>query len=335
MENPKVSIIIPVYNYEKYVRECVESALSQDYENLEVIVVDDGSTDATPEILKSFEQKIRYIRQENRGTAAALNVGLRLARGSLVAWLSSDDVYLPGKIRAQVEKLQEEPDLALVYTDWIMIDAEGRELQVIRSSCPSPERFIREMLICDFVSGSSILLKKECFERAGYFDETLRAVADADMWFRLLKHGYRFGHVPKPLVKYRHHPSNQTHNYRLMQVYKDQVRLKVIEMFSAEELFSDLAKSSDFDEAATYEKLAWTLAQGFHFRAAKAALQKASHNDGFLLRRLLLSSALRVLDTQLFLELFARVRNRRRLWLDRQLIRKSLRAAVPSTKDGE
>jgi len=321
---PKVSIIIPVYNQERYIKQCVESALSQDYENLEVIVVDDGSTDATPEILKSFEQKIRYIRQENRGTAAARNVGLRLAQGSLVAWLDSDDVYLPGKIRAQVEKLQEEPDLALVYTDWILIDAEGRDLKVVH--CPSyPPKSVLDVLTFPYIFPSSVLLKKECFEKVGYYDETLRYGEDLDMWVRLLKHGYRFGHVPELLVKYRWHPGSMSYNYRSMQAGKDQVRLKVLKMLSTEELLGDLVKSDDFNEAVAYEKLAWTLAQDFHFRAAKAALQKAAHAGGYSLRRMLLAGILEVLDTKPLLELLARVRKRRRLWLDHRLIRKSLR----------
>ncbi|MEM4217279.1 MAG: glycosyltransferase family 2 protein, partial [Candidatus Methanomethylicaceae archaeon] len=231
---PKVSVIIPVYNCEKYIRECVESVLSQDYENLEVIVVDDGSTDATPNILKEFGQKIRYIHQANRGAAAALNEGIRFASGSLIAWLSADDLYLPGKIIAQVQKFQEDPSLGLVYTDWIMIDAEGREILTVQAPCPPEKAFVREMLKGNFINGSSVLIRRECFERAGYFDERLPADVDGDMWFRLLKHGYRFGHVPKLLLKYRWHPSNLSHNYRLMQTCKDKVRLKVIETFSAE-----------------------------------------------------------------------------------------------------
>jgi len=313
---PKVSVIIPVYNQEKYIEECVESVLSQDYENLEVIVADDGSTDRTPEILKGFGQKIHYIRQENRGAAVALNKGIQRARGSLAAWLSADDVYLPGKIRKQVKKLQDDPDLALVYTDWIMIDAEGHVLRSIRCPCPSPERFVREMLIGNFINGSSVLLKKECFEKVGYFDEKLPASVDGDMWFRSLHRGYRFGHVPEPLLKYRWHSGNLSHNCRLMQTYKDQVISKAITAFSVEELFGDLLANDNFDEARAYEGFALTLALGFNFRAAKAVLQKAAHANGFPLKRILLSSALRVMDTQLILEMLARIRSMRRLWLE-------------------
>lgn len=315
-----------MYNQERYIGECVESALSQNYENLEVVVIDDGSTDPTPKILQGFGQRIRYLRQENRGVAAARNVGLRLAQGSLVAWLDSDDVYLPGKIRDQVKKLQEEPDLAVVYTDWVMIDARGRDLKLVR--CPSypPNLFnTADVLTFSYIFPSSVLLKKECFEKVGYFDETLRYGyygEDFDMWVRLVKHGYRFGHVPIPLVKYRLHLGSRSYNYRSMQAGKDQVRLKVLKMLSTEELFGDLVKRDDFNEAVAYEKLAWTFAKGFHFRAAKAALRKASCPGKFSLRRILFFGCLILMETKLMGKILAWIRKRRRLWLDWQQTRK-------------
>jgi teichuronic acid biosynthesis glycosyltransferase TuaG len=240
--HPKVSVIIPVYNQERYVGECVESVLGQDYPNLEVIVVDDGSTDGTARILEGFDDRIHYIRQDNRGAAAALNVGLRAAAGALVGWLSADDLYLPGKIRAQVEKMMREPEVALVYTDWIMIDGEGRKLRTFRAACPPADEFARAMLKDNPVNGSSVLIRRECFETAGYFDETLRANVDGDMWFRLLRQGCRFGHIAQPLIKYRWHSSNLSHDYLLMQACKDRVALGVIETFSVEQLFGAAAQ---------------------------------------------------------------------------------------------
>ena len=315
---PKVSIIIPVYNHEKYIRECVESALAQDYENLEVIVVDDGSTDGTPEILKEFGERINYIRQENQGTSAALNTGLRHAQGSLVGWLSSDDLYLPGKIKYQVEKFRGEPSLGLVYTDWIKIDSQGREIQMVHSPCPSSEHFVGEMLKGNFVNGSSALIRKECFEKAGYFDTGLAAGSDVDMWFRLLKNGYRFGHVPRPLIKYRWHPSNLSHNYKLLQTCKDQVRLKVIQTFSPQELFGDFVQERQSMLGAAYDGLAWTLARQFTFKAAHMSIGKAIEVNGLSWQRAFLSATLRLLDTRLFKNMLAFIRKTRRFWIDKR-----------------
>ena len=313
---PKVSLIIPVYNQERYIQESVESALKQDYEPLEVIVVDDGSTDRTSRILKRFGQRIRYIPQENRGAAAALNRGVQLAQGSFVGWLSGDDLYLPGKITAQVHEFQAEPSLGLVYTDWVMIDAGGREIRTVCAPCPSAERFARELLKSNFINGSSVLIRKECLARVGYFDETLVADVDGDMWFKLLKYGHRFGHVARPLLKYRRHPSNLSHNYRLMQSWKDQVRLKVVETFSIEELFADLLKNDGFDEGRAYEKLALSLAKGLNFRAAQAALRKSSQRGEFSLRRIFLRNMLAAMNTKWMLEFLVGIRKIKRLCLE-------------------
>jgi len=271
---PTVSVVIPVYNHEKYIRECVESALDQDYRHLEVTVVDDGSTDATPEILKEFSQRIQYIRQENGGTAAALNNGIRHAKGSLFAWLSSDDVYLAGKIRRQIEEFQKNPSLALIYTDYIKIDAQGNELELVNVPCPPAEQFVRAMLERNFINGSTVLMRMECFEKVGYYDENFRADQDGDMWFRLLKHGYQFGHIPTPFLKYRWHSSNTSHNSDLMQSCKDQVRLKAIQAFSPEEIFGDVISNGQSVSAA-YETLACALFLDFNFKAAEATLRKA------------------------------------------------------------
>jgi glycosyltransferase involved in cell wall biosynthesis len=313
---PQVSVVVPVYNQEGYIRECVESALGQDYEPLEVLVVDDGSTDRTSAILKSFGPRIRYIRQENRGAAAALNHGLRLARGTLVGWLSGDDLYLPGKITAQVQAFQADPSLGLVYTDWVMIGASGQEVQTVRAPRPPAERFVRELLKGNFINGSSVLIKKQCLEKAGYFDETLAADVDGDMWFRLLKHGTRFGHVAQPLLKYRRHPSNLSHRYRLMQAYKDQVRAKVVEAFSREELFAGLIQHDSFDERREYEKLAWDLTKDLNFHAAQTALRKSSRAGTVSLRRFLLGNLLRVMNTRGTLALLMGMRKMKGLILE-------------------
>ena len=318
---PKVSVIIPVYNHGKYIRECVESALAQDYENLEVIVVDDGSTDNTPEILKEFEGKIKYIRQENRGAAAAFNHGLRLAEGSLITWLSSDDIFLPNKISHQVRKFQEDPARAMVYTDYIRIDAGGGELEVVHSHCPPPERFVREYLTGGFVSAVTMLIRRECLEKIGSFDESLRAYEDYDMVLRLLKH-YRFGYIPIPLMKYRWHSANMSHKFRILQKCRDRLFLKVLRDFSPQEIFGDLLENKDL--GAAYKWLSLVFARQFAFRAASVAMTK-SMRESFSLKRAFLLSLFRFLSTKPVLAILLPVRQIRgrikKWWLDRRKIR--------------
>lgn len=271
---PKVTIIVPVYNQEKYIRECVDSILMQDYENLEIIVVDDGSTDSTPDILKSYGSAIRYIRQANQGAAAALNHGLRLAQGELVAWLSSDDAYMPKKILKQVAKFQEDPTLDLIYTNWIMIDGEGNKIRTVQVPYPPQERFILEMLKYNFINGSSILMRKARCVEANYFDQTLIADVDGDMWFRLLHNRCKFGHVAEPLLKYRWHTNNLSHNFPVMQNSKDSVRVRVLQTLSYSEIFGE-PNGNVTDKRRNYESLAWAFAVDGSVAAAHCALQQA------------------------------------------------------------
>lgn len=272
---PIVSVVIPVYNHEEYIRESVESALSQDYDNLEVIVVDDGSTDATPEVLRTFGSRIRYIRQKNGGTAAALNTGIRHARGSLISWLSSDDVFLPGMIKRQVAELNKEPSFAMVYADFVEIDSHGKELRVVHCPFLPVGEFAIELLKGNFINGSSVLIRKGCFEHVGLFDESLPTDSDGDMWFRLLKNGYEFGHIPEAFVKYRWHSSNLSHKYKLHHYCKDRVRVRALRAFSDRELFRKKSEKEQVRFDLAYEKLALVFARQFLFRAAWAAMEKS------------------------------------------------------------
>ena len=277
---PDVSVIIPVYNQEKYIKECLESVIEQEYEKIEIIVIDDGSTDATPQIVNDFDSKIKYIRQENQGSAAAVNNGIKVAQGSLICWLGSDDVYLAGKIYHQVDLLLREPSLSAVYSDYIMIDSDGKEITKVKVPWPSPEQFARSLLIRNFINGSAVMMRRECFDKTGYYDETLMADADADMWFRLLKHGYKFGYIPKPLIKYRWHSNNISHNRELMRKCKDAVRLKVMQEFTPRQLFGDIISSGGAIDKA-YEEIAIHLFRDFNFKSAEEALLR-SQGGAFL-----------------------------------------------------
>src|SRR5260221_3924635 len=125
MSNPTVSVILPVYNGENYLRFAIEGALAQTLEGFELIVVDDGSKDATPQIARSYGEQIRYVRQENTGVAGAFNHGLRLATGKYISWLSHDDVFLPEKLEKQLAALRRVGEPAVCYCDVQIIDSAG------------------------------------------------------------------------------------------------------------------------------------------------------------------------------------------------------------------
>jgi glycosyltransferase involved in cell wall biosynthesis len=203
-------VIIPVYNQdESYLREAIGSVLAQTYRSLELIVVDDGSTNGTPEVIASYGPRLRSIRKPNGGVASALNAGIREARGEWIAWLSSDDLWEPDKLARQLEALRGARSVGLVYSDSLVIDSLGNVLD--RQSCPNPStvrrRLVRLVRGC-FINGCSTLVRRAVFDDVGPFDEGDRLTPDYDLWLRMVPH-YDVLHVPEPLVRYRIH-SGQT-----------------------------------------------------------------------------------------------------------------------------
>lgn len=234
-------MVIPVWNQERYVGAAIESALTQSFVGREVVVVDDGSTDGTPAILTAYGSRITALRQENAGFAPALNRGIHASRGEYVAWLSSDDMFLPDKLSRQVALLANEPELDLIYTDFYEIDAEGRTLREVRSPWFGDQRvFIRQMLWNNFVNGSSVLMRRRAFEAVGGFPETPRFAADGLMWFRMLARG-RFGHVAEPLVKYRVHPGQGSRDARALQAELAGYYRRALSLHPVASLYDDLA----------------------------------------------------------------------------------------------
>ena len=216
--HPLVSIIIPVYNGSNYMRSAIDSALGQTYGNCEVVVVNDGSTDATDEIAQGYGDRIRYFKKENGGVATALNMAIEKAKGEYISWLSHDDYYMPEKVAAQVEALAEVPEDArgklIPFCDHRIIDiAGGSESDIIVSDAIKnyPPRTVSDILHCLkllygwLVSGCSLLIPKAAFAECKEFDPALRTTQDYDMWFRMLRAGYRFFYVPRVLQASRVH----------------------------------------------------------------------------------------------------------------------------------
>jgi len=220
---PKVSVIIPVYNYQQYINECVDSCLAQTYQNIEVIVVDDGSTDNTPQILEAYGNKIIHMKQQNLGAAVALNNGIRASTGELVCWLSADDAYLPEKIELQVKQFMLLPEFDLVYTDFYVIDSKGDLIREVECEWNPPSRALSQVLHENFMNGSTVMMRKKIWEAAGGFYERIPANVDTHMWIKLILNDAKFLLLPKKLVKYRTHPANQSNNQKLMQTYCDLV----------------------------------------------------------------------------------------------------------------
>lgn len=199
-----VSVVIPTYNRAGVLGEAVTSALHQTAAPLEVVVVDDGSTDDTPSVCRRYPVVYRRI-DNSGGPARPRNVGIRVARGSVIAFLDADDVWLPHKLEAQVAKLQH-PDVGLVYAD-MEIWEEGRrhEETFFAQATPREGDVLVPLLAGNFVPTSTVLVRRRLVEEVGGFDEhpELHGVEDYHLWLRLAARSVRFAFVPHPLARYR------------------------------------------------------------------------------------------------------------------------------------
>jgi glycosyltransferase involved in cell wall biosynthesis len=209
-DGPLCSLVVPSYNVEEYVAEAIESALAQTYRPLEVVVVDDGSTDRTSEVVRGYlgHPEVVYVRQENRGLAGARNRGVREARGAFVGLLDADDVWMPRKVERCVGYLLEHPEIGWVTTDCYLMQERERTLDRYYG-CFEPPDFPRtraEQLACiatrNFMS-VAVLIRRELFDRFGVFDEGLRSSEDYDLWIRFMLGGTMVGRIDEPLGWYR------------------------------------------------------------------------------------------------------------------------------------
>jgi glycosyltransferase involved in cell wall biosynthesis len=210
MNKPLVSAIIPTYNYGHFVVDAVECALGQTYPAMEVIVVDDGSTDDTRERLSPYMDRIRYVYQRNRGLPAARNAGIRLARGEWIALLDADDLWHRQKTEVQLNAVSGLGDLGMIGSqknvglpDRLPPDPEVRRLEV------------RDFLLRAPVTSSSVLLRRDCLAEVGWFDEGLTSAEDRDMWLRMAA---RFPSVQviSPCWTFRNHGGQMSRNINRM-----------------------------------------------------------------------------------------------------------------------
>lgn len=186
MIHSKVSVIIPTYNRAELLKEAVDSVLAQTFRDFELLVVDDGSTDHTRELLKGCGDHITYLFQENQGVSSARNLGIRSSKGAYVALLDSDDLWLPQKLEQQVAIMDQQPDLQLCHTEEIWIRRGVRVNPRKKHQKHSGYIFPYCLPLC-VVSPSSVMIRRGLFEKVGYFDESLPACEDYDLWLRVTK----------------------------------------------------------------------------------------------------------------------------------------------------
>lgn len=237
-----VSIVIPVYNGSNYMREAIDSALAQTYPNIEVLVVNDGSTDNTREIALSYGDKIRYFEKENGGVSTALNLAIEKMRGDYFSWLSHDDRYYPNKILAEIKVLQEHNDRNLViHSGWdAIVMPKGNVIPYNGVDLPAKvSKKINESsilpLMFSFMDGLSLLIPKELLVKYGGFEKEYVAIQDYLMWHRILK-GRKSFFIPKQLTQYRLHPNQTTNTYKKKTEEEDYLFETMIKNFDEDDL---------------------------------------------------------------------------------------------------
>ncbi|MGD9568064.1 MAG: glycosyltransferase family 2 protein [Sedimentibacter sp.] len=270
ISEPLVTIIIPAYNHEKYVKTCIESVLNQTYSNLEIIIFNDGSTDKTDEEIKSViennNKNIKYISKQNEGLCTTLNEGLKIANGKYVTFIASDDLWMSNRIEKLVGFLENNKCFHMVFSDTYFMygdikstDRYSDYKSIIKKSFLNsvPNVNLYEVLLCEnIIPAVTVLLKKECYENVGYYDTSIR-FEDYDMWLRISKK-YSIAFIDEPLAYYRLHDRNMSKNIKLMLIGSFQALSKQYK--------SDYFKGKFFKKALYFNK--------FILRAIKNKINK-------------------------------------------------------------
>jgi glycosyltransferase involved in cell wall biosynthesis len=199
-------VVIPSHDYGHFVGEAIESVLSQTYEAVEVIVVDDGSTDDTEQVLAKYGSRIRTVRLEGRGVSVARNEGLNIAAGEFVVFLDADDLLLPDAFAAQVAHFERHPDVDAVHGQWYHCDVRRGTWRLAGNPHQAGD-ILRHVVLGNVAAIHAVMTRRRTINDAGGFDPAVSYTADWEMWFRLAARGHRFGFVHQPVAVYRVHGS--------------------------------------------------------------------------------------------------------------------------------
>ncbi|MEQ1772391.1 MAG: glycosyltransferase family 2 protein [Burkholderiales bacterium] len=203
---PLVSIVVPSYNHGRYLKEAIDSILSQNYKALELIVIDDGSTDNSREILAAYGEQFHWELQENQGQVATLNRGWLMSKGALIGYLSADDLLLPGAVGAAVDCFRQHPEAVLSYSDFNLIDPDSAVVRrVVAPECSYRDMVVK--MLCP--PGPGAFFRRSAFEKAGLWHTGYKQMLDFEYWLRLGLHG-SFVRIPQALAAYRVHSGSQS-----------------------------------------------------------------------------------------------------------------------------
>jgi hypothetical protein len=204
-----VTVVIPDYNHARYVGDAIESVLAQTYQHVEILVVDDGSTDDSEEVVARFGTRVRYVKQENKGLSAARNTGIELARGEFIAVLDADDMYEPQFVSRLVGVLSADPEAEAAFCGYRFVDAGNVPLPQVEARRLRSEQVFVALVDGNFLVPEAWLVRRRCYMNVGPFDVSLTALEDLDMWLRISS-GHRVVGVPDVLTRHRVLPGSMS-----------------------------------------------------------------------------------------------------------------------------
>lgn len=269
VSTPIISVIIPTYNGDRYLTQAIESVLEQTHQDYELLVVDDGSTDTTPNLVQANPtweqlrqtQTLRYIRQANQGVSAARNHGIQLARGAIIAFLDADDWFLPTKLEQQSEVFFQEPDVGMVHSGWRRVSAEGNPLMDVTPWHDCPHLDLEQWLQWKPVLPSAMMFRKEWLFRADGFDSHFPLAEDTDLVLRLAAMGCQTAWLKDITVCYRQHDASA-----IQQGLKQARSLSTVidQLFSRTDLPPHVQRNETATRFSTWVWIAWDLYRTGH-----------------------------------------------------------------------
>jgi glycosyltransferase involved in cell wall biosynthesis len=275
---PLVSVIIPNYNHTRFLPNAIQSVLAQHYPNYEIIIVDDGSTDDSREVVAQFGDKVQYIWQNNQGLAGARNTGIRAASGELIGLLDADDEWAPDYLEQMMVMVDKNPDAIVFYCMAQCMDMDGRDLPQFVGGPPlEPGLLYQKLLRANFIIPSTVIFRKKPIVDVGYFDATLRSCEDWDLWLRLLP-SFTIRGSHQSLVRYRLHGNSLSKNVVGMHSAAQQVIEKHFDVADSKPTEWTSDKRRAYGGLYRYQVLTYIQRQN-NWEAATGAMRKAFEID--------------------------------------------------------
>jgi glycosyltransferase involved in cell wall biosynthesis len=251
MDKNLVSVVIPTYNTSNFLIKAIQSVINQTYKNWELIIVDDGSTDQTRQIVEEFQKKdsrIKYFFQNNKGQGAARNLGIKNTSGNYIAFLDSDDEFFENKLERVISYFEKDKNIGFIYTDAIIIGDYLYKKRMSEIVTPYSGKIYTKLLFNNFITTSTVVVKREVLQNCGLFDESnlLRNFEDYDLWLRIAKK-YKIEYIPEVLVKYYFVPKIASWKKR-RRAYKAMIYIyyKNLKIANAYEKFAVMYKLGEY-----------------------------------------------------------------------------------------